>query len=128
MEDGGLKRVVIVEDHAAFAKALKLVLEGTAGVMVVASVGTVREGVDLAENGGGFDLAVVDLMRPDGNGTEVVRALKRSRPGTPVGVLSANEDLSGALEAGADEAISKRMPLPQIVASLKRLLEAGCAP
>ncbi len=120
--DGRVKRVVLVEDHKAFAKALELVLERTAGVEVVASVGTVREGLGLAEGVWGFDLAVVDLMLPDGDGTEVVRALKRARPGTAVAVLSANEDLSGALEAGADEAISKRLALPQIVASLGRLL------
>ena len=120
-KDGRAKRVVIVEDHAAFAKALALVLESTAGV-TVNSVGTVREGLDLAANDRSFDLAVVDLMLPDGDGTEVIRALKRTRPGTTVVVLSANDDLSRALEAGADEAISKRTSLPQIVASLKRLL------
>lgn len=120
--DGRAKRIVIVEDHAAFAKALQLVLESTAGVEVVASVGTVREGLDLAENGRGFELAIVDLRLPDGDGTEVVRALKRALPTSRVAVLSANEDLSGALEAGADEAISKQTPLPQIVASLGRLL------
>lgn len=123
-KDGRTKHVVIVEDHAAFARALALVLESTAGV-TVDSVGTVREGLGLATNGRGFDLAVVDLMLPDGDGTEVIRALKRTRPGTTVVVLSANDDLSGALEAGADEAISKRTSLPLIVASPKRLLFDG---
>jgi DNA-binding NarL/FixJ family response regulator len=39
-----------------------------------------------------------------------------------VAVVSASEDLSEALAAGADEAISKRTGLAEIVASLARLL------
>jgi hypothetical protein len=38
-----------------------------------------------------------------------------------VAVLSASEDLSEALEAGADEAIRKETSLAEIVASLARL-------
>jgi DNA-binding response OmpR family regulator len=40
-------------------------------------------------------------------------------------VLSARPDLSGALEAGADEAISKMVPLPEIVARLEALARAA---
>lgn len=123
MKCGRAKRVVIIEDHAAFARALALVLKSTAGV-TADSVGTVREGLNLARNGRSFDLAVVDLLLPDGDGTEVIRALKRTRRGTTVAVLS-NDDLSGALEAGADETISKRKSLAQIVTSARRLLSNG---
>jgi DNA-binding response OmpR family regulator len=69
-----------------------------------------------------FDLAVVDLILPDGDGTKVVREIKAQSPGTPVVVLSASEHLSEALAAGADEAISKRTRLAEIVASLAPLL------
>jgi DNA-binding response OmpR family regulator len=65
---------------------------------------------------------VVDLILPDGDGTKVVREIKTQTPGTPVAVVSASEDLSEALAAGADEAISKRTGLAEIVASLARLL------
>jgi DNA-binding NarL/FixJ family response regulator len=64
---------------------------------------------------------VVDLMLPDGNGTTVVREIKAQNPGTPVAVVSASENLSEALAAGADEAIPKDTGFAQIVASLSRL-------
>ena len=51
---------------------------------------------------------VVDLMLPDGDGAELVAEIKSRRSGLPVVVLSANDDLSGALEAGADVAMRIR--------------------
>lgn len=116
-----MKRLAIVEDHRFFVQALGVVLAKTEGMEVVASVGTVEDGVKLASGSLDFDLAVVDLMLPDGDGAEVVRVLKQKRPGTPVAVLSASEDLSAALDAGADAAISKQKPLPEVIASLSEL-------
>ncbi len=56
---------------------------------------------------------------PDGDGAELVAEIKSRRPGLPVVVLSANDDLSGALEAGADVGHeNKSMPLPEIVIAL----------
>jgi DNA-binding response OmpR family regulator len=60
-------------------------------------------------------------MLPDGNGTTVVRKIKALNPGTPVAVVSASEDLSEALAAGADETIPKETGFAEIVASLARL-------
>jgi DNA-binding response OmpR family regulator len=114
--------VLIVDDHHSFGEALELVLRSTlASSPRFARATSVAEGLRLVSRDGPFDLAVVDLMLPDGNGTTVVREIKALSPGTPVAVLSASEDLSEALEAGADEAISKVTSLAEIVASLTRL-------
>lgn len=120
-----MKRVVLVEDHPAFRQALDLVLGRSGDMEVVASVGTVARGMELARGNEACDLWVVDLMLPDGHGSEVVKAIKRGRPGTPVLVLSASEDLSSALEAGADEVLGKDTPLPQLVASMARMAAPG---
>ena len=125
-----MTNVLIVDDHQSFAEALELVLRSTfasaPGNSDVSSkfvrAASVAEGLRLVSEEGPFDLAVVDLILPDGDGTKVVREIKRRSPGTPVVVLSASEHLSEALAAGADEAISKRTRLAEIVASLARLL------
>jgi DNA-binding response OmpR family regulator len=114
--------VLIVDDHHSFGEALELVLRSTlASSPRFARATSVAEGLRLVSRDGPFDLAVVDLMLPDGNGTTVVREIKALSPGTPVAVLSASEDLSEALAAGADEAIRKETSLAEIVASLARL-------
>jgi len=111
------KQILIVEDHASFSEVLELVL----GPATYHRAATLADGLVLAVELGPFDLAVVDLMLPDGDGTDIVRAIKERWPETPVCVLSAVRDLSGALEAGADEAIHKGVPLPEIAATLLRL-------
>ena len=114
--------VLIVDDHHSFGEALELVLgSALAGSPKFARASSVAEGLQCISEDGPFDLVVVDLMLPDGNGTEVVREVKAQSPDTPVAVLSASEDLCGALAAGADEAIPKDTSLAEIVASLVRL-------
>ncbi len=93
-----------------------------------ARAATVADGLQIADRHGPFDLAVVDLVLPDGNGADLVREVKAAYPGTRVAVLSAVLDLSGSLGAGADEAISKMVPLPEIVARLETLARAGGRP
>src|SRR5215210_1675790 len=96
-----MKRVMIVEDHSAFAQALELVLEKVDGTDV-ALARTLEEGRGLIQNGGPFDLVVLDLSLPDGEGTELVAEIRKRYPETPVAVLSARDDLEeAASEAGA---------------------------
>jgi two-component system, OmpR family, response regulator QseB len=122
--------ILMVEDHAFFSAALDRVLgqrlyAGLLGPAIFHDATTVAEALKLVAEAGPFDLAVVDLMLPDGDGTDVVRAIKGRWPETPVCVLSAVTDLSGALAAGADEAIPKSTPLPEIVGILVRLATGG---
>jgi DNA-binding NarL/FixJ family response regulator len=123
----------MVEDHVFFSQAFELVLgrrpsEGPLGSAAFHRAPTVEEGLHLFSEVVPFVLAIVDLVLPDGDGTEVVREIKPSSPETPVAVLSSVEDLSGALAAGADEAIRKDTPLPEIIARLERLASSGAKP
>jgi DNA-binding response OmpR family regulator len=114
--------VLIVDDHKSFAEALEIVLRSAlAGSPRCSRAASVAEGLRLVSEDGPFDLAVVDLMLPDGNGTTVVRQIKAQNPGTPVAVVSASEDLSEARAAGADETIPKGTGFAEIVASLAHL-------
>jgi DNA-binding NarL/FixJ family response regulator len=71
-----------------------------------------------------FDEAVIDLTLPDGEGTDLIAELRQRRPEMPVAVLSARNDLDeAASKAGADAAIHKDTPLPDIISSLRRLAE-----
>ena len=123
-----MARFLIVEDHRFFSEALELLLgrrlpDEDAAPTEFRRVETVADGLRLADEEGPFDVAVVDLMLPDGDGTEMVREIKASNPRTRVAVLSSVSDLSVAPSAGADEAIPKSLPLAEIVATLARLAE-----
>ena len=122
------KNILIVEDHVLFAEMLAVML-----ARVLRSPGepekpgnfpkfyyatSIAEALRLVSRDRPLDLAVVDLMLPDGNGTTVVGEIKRRSPGTPVAVLTASQDLSEALAAGADKAMPKMTPLGDMVACL----------
>ena len=116
-----MERMMIVEDHSAFAQALGLVLgEGTR----ISLARTLEEGRALIRAGEPFDVVVLDLSLPDGEGTELIPEIRHRHPRTRVAVLSARDDVDEvASEAGADAAIPKETPLPEIISSLRRLID-----
>jgi DNA-binding response OmpR family regulator len=122
------KNILIVEDHVLFAEMLAVMLaralrssgepEKPGNFPKFYYATSIAEAMRLVSRDRPLDLAVVDLMLPDGNGTTVVREIKRRSPGTPVAVLTASQDLSEALAAGADKAMPKMTPLGEMVACL----------
>ena len=116
-----MKRVMIVEDHSAFAQALELVLGKVDGTEV-SLARTLEEGRGLIQSGGTFDLVVLDLALPDGDGTDLVPEIRKRHPETPVAILSARDDIEeAASKSGADAAIPKETPLPEIIFSFRSL-------
>ena len=116
-----MERMMIVEDHSAFAQALRLVLGPDTQISLAR---TLEEGRTLIRTTEPFDVVVLDLSLPDGEGTELVPEIRERDTRTRVVVLSAREGVDEiASEAGADAAIPKEIPLPEIISSLKRLTE-----
>jgi DNA-binding NarL/FixJ family response regulator len=114
-----MERMMIVEDHSAFAQALGLVLGAHTQI---AHARTLQEGRALLRTDEPLDLVVLDLSLPDGVGTELVPEIRERDPRTSVVILSAREDIGEvASEAGADAAIPKETPLPDIIATLRSL-------
>ena len=89
-------KVMLVEDHAAFRQALVFVLKSEQGLEVTAQAGSLAEAREaLVGDGAGLlggrpDVALVDLLLPDGEGTELVGELRRANPSIKVIVLSAD--------------------------------------
>ena len=116
-----MERMMIVEDHSAFAQALELVLGANTRI---SHARTLQEGRALLRTGEPLDVVVLDLSLPDGVGTELIPEIRERHPLASVVVLSAREDIGEvASEAGADAAIPKETPLPEIIATLKRLAD-----
>lgn len=123
-------RILIVEDHHVFSEALELLLgdrllEEHVERAEFRRAATVAGGIGLVHEDGPFDVAIVDLVLPDGDGAEVLGEIKASHPRTRVAVLSPDPDLSDALKAGADETIGKETPLLVMISILACLAEGG---
>jgi DNA-binding NarL/FixJ family response regulator len=123
-------KVLLVEDHAAIRQALAFVLEGEQGLEVVAQVGSLAEAGEALEGGleGRLDVALVDLVLPDRDGTELVGELRRSDPAVKAVVLSADlwpwrvEEL---LRAGVDAVLDKVQSPRQIAREVRREVGGG---
>jgi DNA-binding NarL/FixJ family response regulator len=114
---------MLVEDHAAFRQALAFLLGQGPGIEVVAQAGSLAEAREALLAEGGLDVAVLDLVLPDGDGSELIGELRRANPGVSVVVLSAAMgpgDLGVAAEAGADSVLDKVESLPTIAEEVRR--------
>jgi two-component system, OmpR family, KDP operon response regulator KdpE len=114
-------RVLVVDDEPQIVRALKVVMR-EAGFEAVAAE-TASQALDLAAVRLP-DAAIVDLVLPDGDGVEVTRRL-REWSAMPILVLSAvgEEDQKvRALEAGADDYITKPFGARELVARLQAAL------
>ena len=81
-----MERMMIVEDHSAFAQALELVLGPDIRISLAR---TLEEGRAMIGTGEPFDVVVLDLSLPDGEGTELIPEIRERHPRTSVVVLSA---------------------------------------
>jgi len=114
-------RVLIVDDEPQIVRALKVVLREAGFEAIPAE--TAAEALDLAAVRPP-EAAIVDLVLPDSDGVEVTRRL-REWSEMPILVLSAmgEEDQKvRALEAGADDYITKPFGTRELVARLQAAL------
>jgi two-component system, OmpR family, KDP operon response regulator KdpE len=114
-------RVLVVDDEPQIVRALKVVLR-EAGFETVAAE-TASQALDLAAVHPP-EAAIIDLVLPDGDGVDVARTL-REWSEMPILVLSAvgEEDQKvRALEAGADDYITKPFGARELVARLRAAL------
>ncbi len=116
-----MSRILVCDDEPQIVRALKVVLR-EAGFTVEATA-TAEEALNAAAVRPP-DAAVIDLMLPDGSGIDVCREL-RSWSRMPIVVLSAvgdEEQKVAALEAGADDYVTKPFGPRELVARLHAVM------
>jgi len=101
-------------------------LEREPDLEVVGEAGSLTEARDdISQKQDEINVAIVDLLLPDGIGTDVIRDLRRANPEVPVLVLTVarGPDLyNWARAMGADEMISKDASVEEILAAVRILL------
>jgi DNA-binding response OmpR family regulator len=118
-------RILVVEDEAKVARALKEGLESEHYQVVVARTG--EDGFFLA-NAETFDLVVLDLMLPGRAGLEILGVCRRRGLQTPVLILTARdaiEDRVLGLDGGADDYMVKPFAFAELLARVRALLRRG---
>lgn len=115
-------RLLLVEDDPDLGEALvaNLARDGFA----VDLARDLQEAADALASGT-YDLLLLDLGLPDGDGLTLVDNLRRSRSALPILVLTARDavaDRVAGLEAGADDYLVKPFAHVELVARIRALL------
>ena len=117
-----MTRILIVDDHAIVGGGLKQFLGNVGGFEIAGQARTGAEALAMV-NVGHWDLLLLDIGLPDMNGIEVLKYIKRDRPGLPVLVFSmyAEDDYAmAALEAGAIGYLPKDSAPEEILSAIRR--------
>jgi two-component system KDP operon response regulator KdpE len=120
-------RILVVDDEAQIVRALRTSLEGAGYEVDVAMTAAEALARAAAHPPGGV---ILDLVLPDGSGIDVCREL-RTWTNAPVLVLSAlgdEQEKIGALDAGADDYVTKPFGIEELLARLRAALRRVDAP
>jgi len=115
-------RVLVVEDDPTLADLVARALrEDRYAVDTVATVAAASEAVAVND----YDVVVLDLGLPDGDGLDICRVVRRERRDSRVIVLTARDtvdDKVAGLDEGADDYIVKPFDVPELLARVRAVL------
>jgi DNA-binding NarL/FixJ family response regulator len=122
-----LKRILIVDDHPVVRGGLTNIIEGSDGLTVCGSVGSVQEALAAVETLQP-DLVLTDLGLPGRSGMELIKDLRTLHPELPVLVMSMHDEMIYAervLRSGGRGYVTKEVPSEVLMQAIRRVLDGG---
>lgn len=113
--------VLLIDDHDLIRQGLRRAFELDGHFEVVGEAGTVADALEAAARLRP-DVVVTDIRLPDGSGLDVTRQLRAEQPTLGIIVLTmyaGDEQLFGALEAGASAFVPKDTAAENVIAAAR---------
>jgi len=117
-------RVMLVDDHASLRRPLAFMIGREPDLTVVAEAGTLAEARLHLQSGISPDAVVLDLNLPDGDGTQLIRDLRRVNPLAFTLILSGVIDVRSrarAVAAGAGAIFPKTTEIDDLISAIRRM-------
>ncbi len=121
-------RVVLIEDHAVYRKAVSKTLATHSHYKCVGDFSTMEGTLDAIDAGLETDIVLLDLGLPGMDGISGITPLRERLPDARIIVLTAftdREKVFAALEAGAHGYLVKAGSAPHLVKTLDEVVEGG---
>ena len=115
-------RVLLVEDDTSTAKSIELMLKSEGYIIDSTDLG--EDGIDLGKIYE-YDIIILDLMLPDMDGYDVLKALRESKIETPVLILSGLSELDNKIKGlgfGADDYLTKPFDKRELIARIQAIV------
>lgn len=125
-----VRRALVVEDLTPVRRGLQQLLEVAFPGVVVDAVGSLGQAFTCLSHAAPYEVALVDLGLPDGNGLDLVAELRGRHPTTAAIVMTIYDDderLFSALSLGAQGYLLKDQPTEALIHQLIGL-RAGLPP
>jgi DNA-binding response OmpR family regulator len=117
-----IMRLILIEDNHRLAEMIRLALE--ANGFAVDRFATLAE-ARRALAGVAYDLILLDLGMPDGDGVDLIATLRRKKVMTPVLIITARDGIGDrvrGLDFGADDYLVKPFATEELAARCRALL------
>ena len=120
-------RILIIDDHAVMREGLRLILADPFKGAVFGEARDAREALHRIWRQQ-WDVVILDITLPGGNGLEVLKQIKRTHPKLPVLVLSMHPEDQFAvrmLKAGAAGYLTKESAGQELVGAIRKVVAGG---
>ena len=115
------RKILLIEDDIFLRDGLSEMLTKE-GYDITLAENFAKANEKIQEN---FDLAILDIMLPDGNGLELCQEIRKDDNNTPILFLTACDDeiqIVRGLDAGADDYVTKPFRLLELLSRIRALL------
>ena len=120
-------RILIADDHAIVREGLKQIVAETSDMLVADEAGSGQEVIDKVGRND-YDVIVLDISMPGGNGVDVLKQIKSQRHKTSILILSMHSEEQYAvrvLKAGASGYLTKESAPNELIAAIRKVSGGG---
>lgn len=117
-------RCLVADDHPIVRRGLVALISAQPDMEEPGEAATGAQTLERVR-GEPWDLVILDINLPDASGLEVLRRIRRERPGLPVLMLSAHAEAQFAtrtLRAGASGYLNKQQAPEELIVAIRRVL------
>jgi DNA-binding NarL/FixJ family response regulator len=122
-----MMKILVVDDHAVVRRGFQQFARDAYSTLVLGEAQTAEEALDLVRRER-WDLVVMDINLPGRSGLDILRDMKRERPGLPVVIYSMHPEQQYAVRAfraGASGYVAKASPVEELFLAIRKVMAGG---